>query len=380
MRDLHPLRNDRGAAVILLAAAFAVLLGFAALAVDFGMLLVTRTQLQNAADSAALAAASTMASSGGDQSAARASAILFASQNKAYRTSVDKKSNLLAAVDVIASDVTFPQTGRVTVSAKRTSARGNALQTIFLRAIDPSATETDVAASATASYQDVCGVSCAKPWAPPDRWNDADNSGTYNPGTTNKSEYYDPLTTGFNAPNDIGRQIVLKARQASQSLVKEWYYAVDYPPVNKGNPVPGASQYRAWIDGCPDKTFTVGPGDVLRIEPGNMVGPTNQGVAALIALDPGARWDTATKRVVNSAHARSPRIVAACFIDPSIGVKTVSGKKQVTVVKVFSFFIESTNSSGYVTGRLMRASAPGSVTPCASQSGQALAFKTRLAG
>jgi hypothetical protein len=33
-----------------------------------------------------------------------------------------------------------------------------------------------------------------------------------------------------------------------------------------------------------------------------------------------------------------------------------------------------------VTGRLMRASSLGAVTPCTSQSGQALAFKTRLTG
>ena len=33
-------------------------------------------------------------------------------------------------------------------------------------------------------------------------------------------------------------------------------------------------------------------GDLLLMEPGNMVGPTTQGIEDLIAQDPDAYWDT----------------------------------------------------------------------------------------
>ena len=50
------LRDQRGASAVLIALLLVVLLGIAALAIDLGYLYVTRYELQNVADSAALAA------------------------------------------------------------------------------------------------------------------------------------------------------------------------------------------------------------------------------------------------------------------------------------------------------------------------------------
>ncbi len=55
---------------------------------------------------------------------------------------------------------------------------------------------------------------------------------------------------------------------------------------------PGGNNYRDNIATC-DPTV-IGPGTVLQVEPGNMIGPTNQGIRDLIAQDPGATWDTAS--------------------------------------------------------------------------------------
>ena len=52
---------------------------------------------------------------------------------------------------------------------------------------------------------------------------------------------------------------------------------------------PGGNNYRNNIATC-DPTV-IGPGTVLDVEPGNMIGPTSQGMNDLIALDPKAQWD-----------------------------------------------------------------------------------------
>ena len=61
MKNIHPLRfrltDQRGAAVVMVAVAMMTLLGFAAIAVDTGYLMVAKNELQNVADASALAAA-----------------------------------------------------------------------------------------------------------------------------------------------------------------------------------------------------------------------------------------------------------------------------------------------------------------------------------
>ena len=49
-----------------------------------------------------------------------------------------------------------------------------------------------------------------------------------------------------------------------------------------------------------------------------MVGPTVSGIEELIAQDPGARWDSSTNRVVNSAFGaqQSPRVFPIPLFDP----------------------------------------------------------------
>lgn len=352
-----------------------VVIAFGALAIDFSLLFLTRTQLQTAADAAAHAGALTLARSGGDQGAATTSAIQIAAMNRAFTKAPGFTGNIIGPVVITADDVTFPAAHQVHVETHRTAAKGNGLRSGFLRVLDPVQKKVlDITAEATAAYASVCGGTCMMPWCPPDRWTDADGDGDYDAG-----EFYDPGLTGYRMPDDEGLQIVLKLARHNQDLASEWYYAVDFPPGNKGTPVPGGNRYRDWITGCVDSTLVVEVGDTLQIEPGNMKGPTAQGVALRIAADPGASWDGSTNSVVGSAFARSPRIVKACFFDPTVGVlapgggkgagkgapKGGSGRKDVVVAKVFAFFLEGVDADGNVTGRYLRTNDSGPVVDCA---------------
>jgi len=375
------LRSEEGASLILLAIMATAVFAFAALTVDIGIMLLARTQLQNAADSAALAGASVLAQTAGDQIEAKEVALRFASEHRAFGRGSGGIANRMTAVAMDAGDVTFPQPTSIHVIAERSSARGNAMRSYFMKVLDPKRDPAiEMSASATASALDACGTGCVKPWCPPDRWVDANKNNKYDPNpTSNKGEYYDSYATGYNSPGDVGVQVVLKYRSGSSTMVPSYFYAVDLPPVSKGTPTTGANAYRDWIAGCPDPSFLVEPNDLLQIEPGNMAGPTRQGVQALIALDPKAKWDVSSKRVIGSAYSRSPRIVPVPLFDPSIGVLThTGGRKKVKVVKVAMFFIESVNSSGNVTGRFVRISAADSATPCARQGGQGFLYQVKL--
>ena len=85
-RSIKRLKGQRGAVVILFALVLPVLLGFTAFAVDLARLNLTRVELQNAADAAALAGARSLDDAGGDPfnwSAATAKAVELGQSNKA---------------------------------------------------------------------------------------------------------------------------------------------------------------------------------------------------------------------------------------------------------------------------------------------------------
>lgn len=87
------LRQKNGFTIIWLALLFPVILLFAAMAVDFGYMYMAKGQLQNAADSAALAGAAKLNPTFINQTSARNEAIKFASSNKAATLPVILASN-----------------------------------------------------------------------------------------------------------------------------------------------------------------------------------------------------------------------------------------------------------------------------------------------
>ncbi len=365
-------RDERGSVVILVGTLLLVLLGMAVLAIDASQMMLVKTQLQNAADAGALAGALKGAQTG-DTTKAQDEAILAAGANRALRDSAGA-SNRMESVVITDADVTFPQARRILVTTHRTAATGDQFLNYFLRIFDNNNGGTgNMTARAAADYFFVCGGKCLEPWAPPDRWNDANGNGKYNVG-----ELYDPVTTGY-TNSDLGHQITLVLGNGNQAAFGAFeYYEADFPPVNKGNPISGGDQYRDWMClGCLDNSFTVEPGDQLRVEPGRKTGPNKVGLDCIIASDPGARWDVSSGTVINSAYPISPRIVKCALFNPSIGLVSSGGGKQVTVTKIMVVFVESAPSNDQIVGRFMRLNEPDG-TVCSNPSNPSFLFKTAL--
>lgn len=348
-------RDEKGASIVFVAIAMVVILGFAVLAIDASLMQLAKTQIQNAADAAALAGAIALAT--GDQTTATAEAIRVAGLNKAVQ-------DIQRPVVIFGDDVEFPNCVKVTTH--RTEAHGDPVSLYFLKVLDPLlGNKGNVSAEAYASFLPICATDCLKPWCIPDRWIDTNHNKKWDEG-----EPYDPITTGYQAPNDIGVQVTLKP--SGPEWESEWYFAVDFPPINTGDPVTGADAYRMWISEC--EPYMVSLGDQLQIEPGNMNGPTNQGLEDLIELDPGAQWDPITKTVINSAYPTSPRIIKAAAFDPTIGLQDAGhGRKYVTVAKILVIFIEG-HSGADIVGRFMKMATQGSSGPCPG----GFAFKVAL--
>jgi len=379
--NLHPVSSpragarsrERGSVLIFVAVSLAACLAFSVLAIDVGAILVTRVQLQNAADAAALAGASALLNQGEDEATDRA--ITVAGQNMALEDGMQP-------VVISDADVTFPTPARCKVVTHRTEATGDPLLTFFSPVVGVADRVAQVTATATAEYYFVCGVECLKPWSIPDRWDDTDNDGQYDyaepytdvngnqqhdpgepytdrngNGSWDPDEPYDPNSTGYLPPGDVGTHVILKHGTPQSAIVPSFFYAVDLPPLHspEGPPQTGASNYSWNIGNC--NTSFVELGDSLQVEPGNMQGPTRQGVGDLIAQDPDAYWDNGTNTVQGSSYGTSPRVIKIAFFDPRYTPQ--SGRSFVIVSKLGAFFVEGLGPQNSVVGVFMGLNTPG---------------------
>jgi hypothetical protein len=368
--------SERGSVLVFVAVSLAACLAFSVLAIDVGAILVTRVQLQNAADAAALAGASALVN--GDQDEATTRAIAVAGQNVALQDGMDP-------VVISDDDVSFPQPLQCRVVTHRTEATGDPLHTFFSPIIGVSNRVAQVTAVAVAEYYYVCGTDCVKPWSVPDRWNDLNNNGQFDyaepytdvngngqhdpgepytdrnrNGQWDPDEPYDPNSTGYLPPQDIGTHVILKNGSPQDNIVPGFFYAVDLPPLHSpdGPPVSGAATYRWNIGNC--NTTIVSIGDSLQVEPGSMTGPTRQGVGDLIDQDPNAYWDNTTQTVQGSDYGTSPRVIKIAFFDPRFTPK--SGRNFVIVSKMGAFFVEGLGPQNSVVGIFMGLGTEGN--PC----------------
>ncbi|MDZ7369698.1 MAG: pilus assembly protein TadG-related protein [candidate division KSB1 bacterium] len=287
--------------------AFAMLsfLLFAAMATDIGYILVADKQLQGAVDAASLAGAAALLQG---QTEARNAAIRYAALNTCAGQ----------PVIITAEDVSFPTNTRIRVQARRT------VNTFFLRLAGRP--QKLLTAEATAEMFSIKGVTGMAP---------------------------------FCVPNGLwqnGDRVVLKSGAKGESGISPcWRYPVDFPPVNRGNPVTGASAY---LNNLMYGTSSyVEIGDILQIEPGNMDGPTTKGVTEIIERDPQAVWSNG--RVVNSAFPgyTSPRILIVPMYDPNRPPS--GGRGNVQVNAIGAFFLEGMSGKGDVIGVFMNILANG---------------------
>jgi hypothetical protein len=251
---------------------------------------------------------------------------------------------------------------------------GNPLPTFFARLVG--ITEQGVQATATAQVLAGNSAQCVKPFAVPDKWIERNpNVGAWTPDSEfdrfvmngqsagavldPADEYIpvgDPNHSGFTVEADYGTPMTLKTGNPQQSIRPGWFFPVVINPTEG----PGGDNFRDNIATC-DPTV-IGPGTVLESEPGNMIGPTAQGMAALIAQDQAASWSPTANdnrgAPVGGCMAAgtcgiSPRLIAL----PMFNVQAwqegkTGGRTDIVVVKILGFWMEEMIGNdvlGYLT-------------------------------
>jgi hypothetical protein len=376
---MRRLSSENGAVLLNVIVAMILLIGINTFVIDYGVMWVGRNQAQNSADAGAMAGAIALAYANWNDRTDSGPAKSFAYQATQQYWIWGKVPALS-----ITNDVTFPtvpadqcaDTSCVRVNVYRNVQAGNPLPALFGGAIGLST--QGVRAMAVARAAAANASDCLKPWAIPDKWTDNyDVSGVIDSTWTlddqfeltdkkgaalpNPDVYVAPTQsspgTGFDVRYDIGMKVTLKYGSPSDSPAPGVFLPIDLPNAS-GEPEVGGANYRAAIGGCAG--VAVGTNDSLSVENGNMIGPTKQGVDALIAQDPNAKWDSNTKKVIDSCAqastpcaARSPRIVAIPVYDTmAYALGKQNGNTVVNLVNILGFFVDKMDGNdvvGYFT-------------------------------
>jgi hypothetical protein len=223
-----------------------------------------------------------------------------------------------------------------------------------------------------------CRMSCLKPWIIPDRWDDTtvipghedwanngkydaepfddvNGNGLYDPGEPYKDqngdgirneEFYHPFRTGYVAAKDLGKEFVLKPGLSSETVAAGQYNAVDLSDAERLDAT--GNRYEWDIVNC--NPIALGLGSIIGFHPGNLSGPTQRGVEALIAQDPDAYYDSTSQTVV-SQNPNSPRVAFQPIADP----RTISPGRgsRILIEKIGAMFIESIDRDGNVMARFI---------------------------
>jgi Flp pilus assembly protein TadG len=320
-------RDEAGMSYVFVGMGMMAFLSASMLAIDVGMLMTARNQAQNSADAGALAGAVALYYDNYEDRSAAGPAVtsaISAATNNQVMTGV---------VSVTPDDVEFPldpagEPNRVKVTVRRTGSRGNPVSTLIAQYFGIGT--ADIGATATAEVSPANAMTCVKPFTIPDKWNEMqtapwDGDDTYDAvydSGPNKDkplpnpDVYIPADqpgyTGYNQESNRGQRLEIRASNSTKVTVSFYFsLALGKPPVT------GGSEYDWNIANC--NTTIYHWGDPLTQEPGAMVGPTISGAELLIARDPNAYWDPATKKVKGSAFgARSPRVFPIPLYDPVV--------------------------------------------------------------
>lgn len=355
-RTLRLRRDESGMTYVFIGLGMMAFISASMLAIDVGMLMTARNQAQNSADAGALAGAVALFYDDYDDRSATGPAVTNAI------AAAGANQVMSGVVSVTPADVEFlndaaGEPNRVKVSVRRTAGRKNPVATLIASYFKMKT--ADIGATATAEVAPTNAMTCVLPFTIPDKWIErqtpewdeddgfdvADNKGNpvANPDVYNGPDDPAPYT-GYDAERDKGFVLTLKADNGSK-IAPSFYQAWDFPGSNSG-----AEDYRANIGTC--NTAVMGYGQEFVAKPGNMVGPTQQGMNDLIARDPDAYWDAPNKKVVSSMHP-SPRVVAIPLFDP---VFYDTGKRNgrnasLKFVNYLGFFIEDMRGNE-VIGRI----------------------------
>jgi hypothetical protein len=395
-RSFPTMGDERGGVLVIVAVVIVALMGLAALSVDVGMGYTAKSEAQRIADASALAGASAFLEfqAANGVAPAEARAYEFALRNEIRSIPVDSAE---VTVEVL------PAEAKVRVWIQR-----QGIGTWFARLLGID--QITVLAAAAAQATEAGAARCLKPFAVPDLWHDADddtdNDRVWDEGEewelgSHPDDRYVPFggvggpadATGYGSEwrgstQDYGRQITLKSPDPqseyapSPGIFLPWRLPTDDDGETctnggggGGNDAGGAA-YRNNICTCNDAPVELGtPYD---IEPGNMIGPTSQGVDELIDGDPSAWWDPSMNNSRGGIRdsdfggdaMNSPRVIKLAIFDPS--EIQGSGMQQIRfnnfalmfiedqpgnrdpVSGRFLYFVSGEESAGPITGSLVR--------------------------
>jgi Flp pilus assembly protein TadG len=304
-------RNERGVVIIWTAFFMLMMLGFVAIGIDVAKVMATRTELQNAADAAALAGASALNLVTGK---VRPDSALIRAQQTALRNEafVDSpKPITLLAGDVLVD----PDANTVKVTVRRNATTDGAMithvaQVLGIRNVDLSATATAKADLTCSQCEKLVPMGAIPPGG----------------GTT--------FQVGCGAPNPY------TLFQGQGGGAQGNWFAVDFPDCDEGAcagmPSTGANTFRCLLAngyGC-----CVAVGQRIWTETGQMNGPAVQGLQA--------RWDADSDPRSNICFSdytgNGSRVVNVPVITPLMG----GGKQEVTVLGLAAFFLRSRPTGG----------------------------------
>src|SRR6185503_1754637 len=307
-------RSESGISLVHVAMLMFVFMGFSMFVIDYGVLWLARVQAQNAADAGALAGATAR----GFDELTDPPAGNGAAQQSAYNAArTHGVMGELASPTVSFVCPPFAPAGvRCTrVDVFRDGTNGSTMLPTYFAAAFGNVSQS-IKATATAWTTSGNSSQCVRPWAIADKWTEVVTPNEYNHWVkvgntvvelTPHDTYIPPSSsssgTGYTVsppappPGDQGTRITLKLGSAGDVMSPGWFMAVDLPDGLGGYPS-GASDYRDNIGTCVG--VSVGLGDKLPTESGDMVGPTRQGVDDLIRLDRNATWNDTTKQIDDS--------------------------------------------------------------------------------
>lgn len=382
-------RSDAGAILIQVAVALLAFTMLSAFVIDYGEQLISRVQIQTAADAAALAAATALGfdsySDRSDTGPAKTAARAVAAKNLVWK---EEASATLADIEFPVCADTYaagasgsPILACTQVTAYRSAARSNPIPTSVAQLMGVSS--FGVAATAIAESKDANATDCLKPIAIPDKWTE---HYPVNPGTWSASSTFDrwnpanptvllpPSTRDSYIPPDqlgagtgltmtvaFGAQVTLQPGSLSSpiSTISPWLYLPVQIPGSTFGPNDVLSNTRS----CAGARVAIG--DRLNIPIGG-VGPSaaliGQGLLDLYNRDPGAHWNAATQRVEGSCAelllgrcaSMSPRTIALAVYNPTdlAEASHAGGATSVLVTNIVGFFIDSVageNATGHIT-------------------------------
>jgi len=253
MKENKEMNDERGYVIVTTALLLVVFLGFGALAVDLGLLYSGRSSAQRAADAAALAGAFTFVA---NPSAPQPS------------TAYDHAMSTALSNNILGTSLTAPEvTVNIDVANQRATVEiAHTEGTFFARALGRNSVDIAVKAVAETSI-DAVATFCAKPWFVPNTV--VSNLSACDACAQGQVLVDNGVVTAY-GEQQIGMSFSVKPQNPQSAMQPGQFYAVRMADSAGGN------DYRTNIASCSSDVITCQT--TYGLEPGNMIGPTLQGV------------------------------------------------------------------------------------------------------